>query len=70
MAGGDLRLRALAFATSDDVGYIIGAYRYGDAAEDMGKFVLALRRGADGKWLIAGDIDNSNRRPGPPPSGQ
>jgi ketosteroid isomerase-like protein len=67
-AGGDLTLRALAFATADTVGYIIGAYRYGDATEDMGKFILALRRSQDGPWLIAGDIDNSNRRPGPPPA--
>jgi ketosteroid isomerase-like protein len=67
-AGGDLRLRGLAFAMADTVGYIIGAYRYGDAAEDMGKFVLALRRSGNGQWLIAGDIDNSNRRPGPPPT--
>ncbi|HEX9632224.1 MAG TPA: hypothetical protein VGA02_07140 [Gemmatimonadales bacterium] len=41
----------------------MGAYRYGDAARDTGKFVLALRRGPDGRWLIAADIDNSIRRP-------
>jgi ketosteroid isomerase-like protein len=41
----------------------VGAYRYGDAAQDTGKFVLALRRGPDGRWLIAADIDNSIRRP-------
>src|SRR5262245_59314361 len=29
--GGPLKLRALAYAASDTVGYIIGAYGYGDA---------------------------------------
>ena len=67
-AGGALQLRALGYAVSDTVGYIVGGYRYGDAegaaagAEDSGKFVLALRRGPDGRWLIAADIDNTNRR--------
>jgi hypothetical protein len=36
--------------------------------EDSGKFVLALRGGEDGRWLIAADMDNSNRRPSAPPS--
>lgn len=36
--GGPLRLRALAAATADTVGYIIGAYGYGDAPGDQGKF--------------------------------
>lgn len=61
--GGDLRLRALAFATADSVGYIIGAYRYGDGSGDLGKFILALARRADGQWLIAADIDNTNAPP-------
>lgn len=65
-AGGDLRLRALSYAIDGSVAWIIGAYGYGDAAaeSDRGKFVLALRRGDDGRWLIAGDLDNANRRPG------
>jgi ketosteroid isomerase-like protein len=62
-AGGPLRLRALGYATADTVGYIVGAYRYGDATVDGGKFVLALRREPGGRWLIAADIDNSIRRP-------
>lgn len=61
--GGDLRLRALAFATADTVGYIIGGYRYGEGEGDIGKFVLALRRPPGGRWLIAADIDNSNAPP-------
>ena len=62
-AGGPLRLRALAFATADGIGYILGAYGYGDAPGDMGKFTLTLRRGADGRWLIFSDMDNPSQRP-------
>lgn len=59
--GAPLRLRALAHATADSVGYIIGAYRYGDDPGDIGKFTLTLRRARDGRWLIASDMDNSSR---------
>ena len=61
-AGGELKLRALSYSTDGGTGYIIGAYRYGAATADVGKFVLALKKAADGKWLIAADIDNGNRR--------
>jgi len=61
--GGPLRLRALAFATSDTIAYIIGAYGYGDAPGDTGTFTLVLHRAADGRWLIFSDMDNSNARP-------
>ncbi len=67
--GGPLRLRALASATGDSVGYIIGAYGYGDTPGDQGKFTLTLRR-AGGRWMIYSDMDNPSvppRRPGPPP---
>jgi ketosteroid isomerase-like protein len=66
-AGGALKLRALAYTVADTVGYIIGAYAWGDAAAvgDNGKFMLALRRAPGGPWLIAADIDNMNRRPRP-----
>jgi ketosteroid isomerase-like protein len=64
-AGGPLVLRALAYATEGDVGYVIGAFAREAGGEDVGKFVLALRRAPDGRWLIAADIDNSNRRPPP-----
>lgn len=66
-AGGMLRLRALAYAASDKVGYIIGAYGYGDTPGDQGKFTLTLRR-IRGRWLIASDMDNENqqRRPSSP----
>jgi ketosteroid isomerase-like protein len=69
--GGPLVLRALAFGTEGSSGWIVGGYRpgtiagYGQSADtgDVGKFVLLLRRGDDGRWLIAADIDNSNSRP-------
>jgi ketosteroid isomerase-like protein len=66
-SGGPLALRALAFATEGKTGYIIGAFGGKPGEPDSGKFVLALHRGADGRWLIAADMDNSNRRPGPGP---
>jgi ketosteroid isomerase-like protein len=62
-SGGDLRLRALGFAIDDTVGYIVGGYRYQPTGGDVGKFVLALRKGPGGTWLIAADIDNGNGRP-------
>jgi ketosteroid isomerase-like protein len=67
-AGGMLRLRALAFASADTVGYIVGAYGYGEGPGDQGKFTLTLRR-IGGRWLIASDMDNGNQsRRSPPPS--
>ena len=67
-AGGELRLRALAYAAVDTVGFIIGAYSYGNAPGDIGKFTLTLRRPRAGKWEIFSDMDNGNqpRRQGAP----
>ena len=64
-AGGMLKLRALAYATDDKLGYIIGAYGYGDAPGDMGKFTLTLKK-VGGKWMIASDMDNGNASRRPP----
>ena len=64
-----LRLRALAYASADSIGYIIGAYGYGDAPGDQGKFTLTLRR-VGGKWLIASDMDNGSQPRRPPPPAQ
>ena len=61
-SGGDLRLRAVGFATSDTVGYIVGAFRYGESPNDGGKFILALRRARGGDWKIAADLDASMRQ--------
>jgi ketosteroid isomerase-like protein len=64
-AGGALRLRALGYATADTVGYIVGAYSYGDTPGDIGKYTLTLRRPRGGAWEIYSDMDNGNapRRP-------
>lgn len=62
-AGGLLRLRALAFASGDTIGYIIGAYGYGDAPQDTGKFTLTLHRAPGGPWLIFSDMDNLSSTP-------
>lgn len=58
----DLLLRAVAFDHDDRVGYIIGAYGYGEdaATVDTGLFVLTLRRAADGRWLITADLDRGS----------
>ena len=58
---GDLVLKALAFGTGGGVGYIVGQYAYGNDP-DQGKFLLALRREASGRWLIAADMDNAIER--------
>ena len=71
MAGGDLRLRAFAYAAGDTVGYILGAYTYGDAKTDMGKFTVTLRRQPGGRWELFSDMDNGNARrqsAAPPPT--
>jgi hypothetical protein len=64
--GGPLSLRALAYATADSVGYIIGAYASAPGQPDVGKFILALKRSGSGPWRIAADMDNPiGRRPAP-----
>jgi uncharacterized protein (TIGR02246 family) len=62
-AGGPLRLRAFAYATSDTTGFILGAYGYGDGetVPDMGKFTVTLRRPRGGAWQIMSDMDNANQ---------
>ena len=60
--GPGLRLRALAYSVADTVGYIIGAYGYGETPGDQGKFTLTLRRPRGGAWLIFSDMDNPSIR--------
>jgi ketosteroid isomerase-like protein len=64
--GQPLALRAFAFAVSGDVGYILGGYAMRRGDPDGGKFTLVLRKAGDGRWLIASDMDNTNRSPRPP----
>ena len=60
--GAPLSLRAFAYATQGDVGYLIGGYSAERDKPDDGKFTLTLRKDRDGRWLIVSDMDNSNRR--------
>lgn len=60
--GGTLQLTAYAYSVSDSVGYIVGGYRYPQSTGPGGRFVLALRMGQDGRWLIAADLDNTGPR--------
>ena len=60
---GPLQLFAYAYSSSGDVGYIVGGYWYPTMVGAGGRFVLALRNGPDGRWLIAADLDNSGPRP-------
>jgi ketosteroid isomerase-like protein len=64
-AGGPLRLRAFAYATSDTTGYILGAYGYGEGSDvpDQGKYTVTLRRNRGGPWQLFSDMDNGNRPP-------
>ena len=67
-AGGQLSLRALAFSTVGDCGYILGAFGRQHGSPDTGEFVLALKRGDGGRWLIMADMDNSSRPWSPAPA--
>jgi uncharacterized protein (TIGR02246 family) len=40
----------------------------GETVNDDGKYIVILKRGADGVWKIHHDIDNSNRMPETPAS--
>lgn len=59
-------LRAIDYAVSADMAYIVGGYAPAGAQTDMGKFVLVLRR-VDGRWMIAADIENANMQMRPMP---
>lgn len=61
-SGGPLSLRAFAYATHDDVGYVLGGYTSKKGEPDIGKFTLTLRRDSGGRWLIVPDMDNGNSR--------
>lgn len=68
--GGELNLRAIAYATDGSLGHVIGVYSHGAGKPETGKFVLALKRDGE-RWRIAADMDNANQResgPAPPAS--
>lgn len=59
--GSPLALRAFAYATEGNVGYILGGYGPEPGKPEDGKFTLTLRK-ENGRWLIVSDMDNPNRR--------
>ncbi len=61
----DFRLRATAYSVEGSVGYIAGFIgRPGDTGvTDIARLVLALRRGPDGRWLIAARLGEGFRPP-------
>jgi uncharacterized protein (TIGR02246 family) len=60
----------------NDVAYEAGTYTYaytdaaGVALTRHGKFLVVLRRQADGSWKIAADMWNLTPSPGPPPGSE
>lgn len=60
-SGGPLSLRAVAFATDRNAGYIIGGYAKQAGEPDIGKFTLTIRKSGS-RWLIFSDMDNGNSR--------
>ena len=40
----------------------------GQAMTQNGKYLVVLKRGSDGRWLIHHDVDNTNEPPPAPPS--
>lgn len=61
-SGGPLSLRAIAYGSDGTMGYIIGAYAPEKGQPDIGKFMLTLVKGGDGRWLIVSDMDRPYRR--------
>ena len=59
-SGGPLALRAFAFATQGDLGWILGGFAHRRGEADTGKYTLTLRR-EGGRWMIVSDMDNGNR---------
>lgn len=59
-SGGPLHLRAWAYATSRDTGWIVGGWTPRETGPSAGKFTLTLRRAVNGRWLIFSDMDNGN----------
>lgn len=62
-SGSTLSLRALTFAVTQGMAYIVGGFSTAPGKLDVGKFLLVLRRASDGLWRIEADIDNSNTWP-------
>jgi ketosteroid isomerase-like protein len=57
----DITLTKVSGAMASDWGYEVGTYSamFG-TSQDKGKYMLSLKKGKDGKWLIQEDIFNSD----------
>ncbi|MDH3612037.1 MAG: DUF4440 domain-containing protein [Gammaproteobacteria bacterium] len=62
-AGLSIKLNSIESMSGGDVAYVVGTYvlMAGDDVADEGKYIETWRRGADGEWLMANDIWNSDR---------
>jgi len=62
----DIVLTSVGSAVSGDMGYDAGTYTFsmngpgGAAVSDKGKYLMTVKRSADGKWWINYDIFNSD----------
>ena len=70
----DFKLNNVKVEGRDDLAYVLGTYTLTIAppgapgpVKDSGKFVEVRRRQADGRWLVAVDIFNSDLPAAPPP---
>lgn len=59
--GGNLILRAIDYSMSESTAHIVGVYTYNPEAGFGGKYLLILEKAESGRWMIAADMDNSNR---------
>lgn len=58
-----LEVSTLRIETDGKLGYLVGRYRLpatGDEPADSGKYVMCLKRQADGSWKLTADIWNSS----------
>ena len=58
-----LEVRTMRMEVDGDVGYLVGSYHLPETVEepaDSGKYVMCLRRQADGSWKLTADIWNSS----------
>jgi ketosteroid isomerase-like protein len=59
---GKLTLTPVLVHAHGDLGYVVGRFAFNDGPP-TGKFTLAARRHANGKWLISSDMWNDDEAP-------
>lgn len=62
-AGLSVELNAIEHKSGGDIAYVVGTFKLtaGDDVADQGKYIEIWHRGADGEWLMANDIWNSDK---------